>query len=265
MGKFDGILLCTDFDHTLAIKAVVSQENADAIRYFQENGGRFTVVSGRNPFFLKEHIEGFAVNAPLVGYNGALIIDETTDEILFSGGRNDLDAFDLVEAAWEKEPTMWSVTPHDASLFVGRCSRTLGAEGAVADMATLRALLTKRPLYNVICSFKAEEDAIAVKERLAEAAGDKFIVIRSWATGVEVINPWDQKGAAALRLKELLGAKLLVCAGDFENDISMIEAADIGYAVENALPSVKAAADRVTVSCEQHAIAAIIRELDETL
>ena len=74
MGKFDGILLCTDFDGTLAIKEQVSQENCDAIRYFQENGGKFTILSGRHPFFLKEHLEGFTVNAPLVGYNGAYII-----------------------------------------------------------------------------------------------------------------------------------------------------------------------------------------------
>ena len=120
-------------------------------------------------------------------------------------------------------------------------------------------------LHNVICSCKTEEEALAVRDAMREAAGDKFVIVRSWEKGVEIVNPWDQKGVAALRLKEMLGAKLLVCAGDFENDISMIKAADIGYAVENALPCVKAAADRVTVHCEAHAIAAIIQDLDREL
>jgi hydroxymethylpyrimidine pyrophosphatase-like HAD family hydrolase len=45
----------------------------------------------------------------------------------------------------------------------------------------------------------------------------------------------------------------------------MIRAADIGYAVENATDEVKSAADRLTVDCKEHAIAAIIREIEESL
>ena len=263
MGKFDGILLCTDFDYTLAYKAKVSPENAAAIRYFQENGGRFAIVSGRNPRFLKEHMEGFAVNAPLVGYNGALILDESAETVLFSGGRNDLDSLDFVERFWEKDPVILRVVPHDKTLYIGSLSRT-DCEGRVDTMEELRARCSL-PLYNVICHIESEPAAEALRDEMIAAAGDKFVIVRSWGKGVEVVNPWDQKGVAALRLKEMLNARLLVCAGDFENDISMVEAADIGYAVENAIPAVKAVADRVTVDCREHAIATIIRELEQEL
>ncbi len=263
MGKFDGVLLCTDFDFTLAVKAVVSTENADAIRYFQENGGRFAVVSGRNPYFLKERITNFTVNAPLVGYNGAFILDENGEEVLFSGGRNDLDALDFMAEFWEKDPRILAATPHDERLYISTCTREPKVD-CVTSMAELRAMC-KSFLYNVICRCNTPEEAIAVRDDMIRAADGKFVVVRSWDKGVEIVNPWDQKGVAALRLKEMLGAKLLVCAGDFENDISMIKAADIGYAVENALPCVKAAADRVTVHCEAHAIAAIIQDLDREL
>ena len=259
MGKFDGILLCTDFDYTLAVRAKVSPENAEAIRYFQENGGRFTIISGRNPRFLKERIEGFAVNAPLVGYNGALILDESATTVLFSGGRNDLDALDFVKPFWETTPAILRMVPHDETLYVGSVSRT-ECEGRVDTVEELRAKCSL-PLYNVICHVESEAAAEALRDEMIAAAGDKFVIVRSWGRGVEVVNPWDQKGVAALRLKEMLGARLLVCAGDFENDTSMVAAADIGYAVENAIPSVKAVADRVTVSCEEHAIAKIISEL----
>ena len=67
MGKFDGILLCSDFDQTMGIGGVVTPDNCKAIEYFQQNGGLFTIISGRNPLFLKNHQEGFRVNAPLVG------------------------------------------------------------------------------------------------------------------------------------------------------------------------------------------------------
>ena len=65
--------------------------------------------------------------------------------------------------------------------------------------------------------------------------------------------------------KEGRPVKKLICAGDFENDISMIKAADMGYAVANATPDCKEAADRVTVSCDENAIAVIIRELEEEM
>ena len=66
------------------------------------------------------------------------------------------------------------------------------------------------------------------------------------------------------RLKAHLGerAKLTVGVGNYENDIDLIRAADIGYAVGDAIPSVKAVSDRITVDCADHAIAQIIAELE---
>ena len=54
-----------------------------------------------------------------------------------------------------------------------------------------------------------------------------------------------------------------MCVGDFENDISMIKEADIGYAVGNAADELKAVADRITVNAADGAIAKIIYEIGE--
>ena len=52
MGIFDGILICTDLDGTLlANDKSISDENLRAIEYFKENGGYFTFVTGRTPFY----------------------------------------------------------------------------------------------------------------------------------------------------------------------------------------------------------------------
>ena len=104
-----------------------------------------------------------------------------------------------------------------------------------------------------------------LRDALSKRFGDLFEVSRSCPTYVEVSCIEACKGTAARRLKDMLGAKLLVTAGDYENDISMLRAADIGYAVGNASPEVKAAADRVTVDVSDHAIAAIIHDLDKAL
>ena len=51
--------------------------------------------------------------------------------------------------------------------------------------------------------------------------------------------------------------------GDYFNDIPMLKKAKVGIAVANALPEVKAAADYVTVSNEEHAITKIISDIEE--
>ena len=52
MGKFDGILIASDFDGTVAVDGIVSPENRRAIDYFMENGGMFTLATGRAPAFI---------------------------------------------------------------------------------------------------------------------------------------------------------------------------------------------------------------------
>ncbi|MBQ9778156.1 MAG: HAD hydrolase family protein, partial [Clostridia bacterium] len=46
------------------------------------------------------------------------------------------------------------------------------------------------------------------------------------------------------------------------NDIEMLRAADIGYAVKNACEALRAVADRTAPACGKGAIAAIVAELE---
>ena len=65
-------------------------------------------------------------------------------------------------------------------------------------------------------------------------------------------------------MTELLGISpdKTVAVGDYNNDISMLKAAKAGFAVANAIDEAKAAADYVTVSNDESAIAAIVELLD---
>lgn len=50
--------------------------------------------------------------------------------------------------------------------------------------------------------------------------------------------------------------------GDYNNDISMFNAAKVGIAVFNGCPEALAAADFVTVSNEENAVAKVIYDLE---
>ena len=73
MGKFDGMLICSDFDGTLFLGNEISKENVEAIRYFQKNGGYFTITSGRYPAFLGGYRDRVEANTYLIGLNGTII------------------------------------------------------------------------------------------------------------------------------------------------------------------------------------------------
>lgn len=290
MGKFDGVLLCSDIDSTLLLKDDLPEENQKAIKYFQENGGRFTLATGRLFDFLDKYSDIMVPNAPFIAMNGTLIVDKATDKVLFSCPL-DADPGKIVEE------TMRSV-PHLSCAYVFPMGRSVIVKLTEDELFEVAFPMENVPILpgapppsdersvkyarnaeemNKILGYPEKEIfkvvfsaqvgyGDEVKEEIA-ARFSGFSVFRSWVNGVEIQSPLADKGKGARRLAEILGdVKLLVCAGDYENDISMIKEADIGYAVANAHPSVKAAADRVTKrECLEGAIAEIIYDLDREL
>ena len=87
MGKFDGILICTDLDGTLLKNdKSISKENMNAIEYFKQNGGYFTFITGRMPFFSHEAIDIVKPNCPFGCINGAGVYDHRKNEYVWKTG-----------------------------------------------------------------------------------------------------------------------------------------------------------------------------------
>lgn len=77
---------------------------------------------------------------------------------------------------------------------------------------------------------------------------------------LEITSEKATKAHAALRLKERLGCDRLVAFGDAMNDLPLFSVADESYAVENAMPQVKAAATGVIGSNEDSGVARFLLE-----
>jgi hydroxymethylpyrimidine pyrophosphatase-like HAD family hydrolase len=61
-----------DFDRTLTgPDSVIPQRNFEAIEYFMENGGAFTVNTGRSTATFWQYLDTIPVNAPFLLYNGS--------------------------------------------------------------------------------------------------------------------------------------------------------------------------------------------------
>ena len=83
MGKFDGVLLVSDFDDTLYDShCQVPRRNLEALDRFLAQGGRFTVATGRAHRTFAPYVHLAPVNAPVVLSNGSAIYDFQKDEFL---------------------------------------------------------------------------------------------------------------------------------------------------------------------------------------
>ncbi len=202
MGKFDGILLCTDFDSTLYV-------------------------------------------------NGALIVNlDGTDKIYESFVEDGLKKYHFEICKIPEVKRFNYFTP----VGMVKIPRKEFSDSLISEHM-------KKDIYKLTYTVSAE-DSDAVLAGIKEIIDDRYVVTRSSMRGREVQNAYDIKGAAVKRLASIVGARTIVCVGDFENDISMVKEADIGYAVGNACDSLKAVADRITVAAEAHALARIIEELE---
>lgn len=255
-GRYSGFLLCSDWDGTLTSDGRnVSEANLDAIARFESEGGIFTIASGRYPSYLGNMQIKLSSYALLL--NGNLIYDPKTGEVL-----------------WEqrlKSPVIKSVikTAYDGDfgwneLHVYTLSDRLSF--ARADCINPEVVLERigtSPVYKMILMLEPAIDPDF--GRWLESTVSGISCQRSWPAGLEINPVSGGKGNGVLALRDLLGRDrihTIVCVGDYENDIPMLRRADIGYAVANALDSVKAAADRVTVANTEDAIAHIIAELN---
>lgn len=104
----------------------------------------------------------------------------------------------------------------------------------------------------------------ALRLTLLRQLGGQFeglCVSSSVPNNIEINSTDANKGEALRKLAAHLGLDIsqTMAIGDGLNDLSMLRAAGIGVAMENACPEAKQAADYVTGSCDESGVAAAIR------
>lgn len=267
MNKFQGILICTDLDGTLLKNdKTISRENLDAIRYFQSEGGYFTFVTGRMPFFVTPIVDIVKPNAPIGCINGGGLYDFSTNQYLWTQTLPH-SVLELVEHADRHVPGLgvqvnmfdriWFCRENEATEQFRRLTGVPRLNCAYEDICGSIAKI-------VFCdNDEAHIDRLQTILHEHPRATD-FDFIRSEETLYEILPKGIHKGVALPKLAEQVGVDMrrTVAVGDYNNDIGMLRTAGVGIAVANACPEAKAAADRITVSNEESAIAHIISDIE---
>ncbi|MBE6934087.1 MAG: HAD-IIB family hydrolase [Ruminococcaceae bacterium] len=270
MALFSDILLTADFDRTLTNQnGQVPVRNLEAIRYFMENGGAFTVNTGRSLPQSRTVLEQIPMNAPFLCYNGSLAIDG--EQIVFAH-TIDLPLEETLREVCAAFPDLnvdlHGVSAHFGFQPVGCWEEYYAARNCAYHLAHAHADYGPFLKFNVygelrddtfyqVFSGTPEEIARvdAAADWLKEVYGDKLVVYHAGARVLNVHTAGVSKLRAARDLQESLGRRILVCVGDAENDLSMLEGADYAFC-----PGDGTVADRFpnVCPCAEGAVADVI-------
>ena len=270
MGKFDGVLLAADYDGTLRPEELdyVPKPTLEAIDYFCENGGLFTVCSGRNlPFFQDEMKYILKVNAPVIVSNGVFIYDDEDDKILYEkklpmSAQQDIAEFQRMfpDCGFEIYQGAKMFVTQERSCMQRHLSNTM-ASFQRADIEDIDMPYSKFEVFLP----KDEKGRIDQQYagRVVGALNEKYAAFLS-DTMIDVGPKGITKGTGLLKLAEMLKIKRenIYCIGDNWNDVPMIEVANIGFVPENGIDSVKRLG-RVVRSAAEFAAKHVVEILDE--
>ena len=252
MGIYSDVLLTVDFDRTLtAPDSSIPQRNLDAIRYFMDNGGAFTVNTGRSIPMYSRVMDLVPVNAPLLLYNGSAAYDKEKGDFTFVH-KIDLDWRETVRKAMELFPEntveLQGVRHHYIFTPDEKWRDFCIHEKCPWDFADFNheyGPFMKFTLYGQIRDitvshfYSGSDEEMAqmdwVEQKLNEVFGDKCVVFRAADRIIDVHAKGVSKARSARELQQQLGKRILVCVGDGENDVSMMKEADYAWCPGDAI------------------------------
>lgn len=273
MGKFDGWLIATDLDGTLiGDNQMIPQANIDAIRYFEAEGGRFTIATGRSMAMCTEYLQTVPINAPAILINGTLLFDSNLGLPVYQHGLDREIATRMLTRINEHFPDVCAQIHHDGPVAIvspESCDDLFIARENLPRMRTDYASVPG-PWYKIM--FYAPAERLGEVERFIEANVsrsiiDHFDIMYSAPFYYEMMPAGTTKGTGLLHLAELLGIEHghTVAIGDYFNDADMIRMAGIGVAVANAPAAIRDLADVVVGSNNDGAIADLVTYIETSL
>lgn len=253
-------LVALDVDGTLVgrdnvIRARVRSE----IERVHAAGVAACLVTGRMYQSALPFARDLQMNAPIICYQGAAIVDPTTDVVLFDMPLPNAEVLDVVRLA-RADGVHLQLYRNDnyyceaRNRFSDLYAQISGVEPVIVpSLAETFATSDATKAVVISDAMVAERYAGRVKERL----GDRAYVTRSYPEFVEIVSPLVDKGQAL----EFVAARLGICMddvmaiGDSWNDEPLLRAARVSVAMGSAPLELRSIADAVVGDAEHDGVA----------
>ena len=237
-------LIALDLDGTLKnSKNQITPKTRDALIKAQELGIKVVLASGRPTPGLRHEANELRLEefgGYLLSFNGACVQNAKTKESIY-------------------EQTL--MTYYNDSVYTeDEKDQYVIVEGNINDIPVVKVedfkVILHDPIHKILCTGEPSYVASIVDDFKAPY-GDSLSIYRSAPFFIEVMAQGIDKAASLDRLASSLGIKQeeVMAFGDGYNDLSMIEYAGLGVAMNNAVDGVKERANIITLSNDEDGIA----------
>ena len=264
-------MIVMDMDDTLLNKHLqVSAENQAALKRAQRAGLILVLASGRPTPAMSSFADelNFNNNGYVISYNGAYVTDWSNQDILFETCLTKSEHDLLVDIAIDQSGHLHTYVDGHIITQVENPYTDLEAKltgmpvRIVNDMKS--AVTDKVP--KVLLT--GEDDNVKqMKETLSRQLGDQFMISISKPVFLEFTNLAVDKsrGIDVICEKLAIDKSQVMALGDSYNDLTMIRDCGLGVAMGNAPDDIKAIANEVTLSCDEHGVAVMINRVIDAI
>ncbi|EJO5348076.1 sugar-phosphatase [Clostridium botulinum] len=260
-------LIALDMDGTLLNnKKTISKQNKEAIKAAKSKGSKVVLATGRPLKGIEKYLKELDLindGDYAIAFNGALVQETKTGKILHENSmtKDDLKIlyklskelnvdihFLTIDGCYTPKFNMYSeieVTLNNIPLNI------IDFNNIPEDLKIIKIMFVG-----------SQEKITEIIELVPEHLQQKYNVVRSAPIFLEFLNKNTSKGYGIETLCNVLNIdkKNIICAGDAENDIHMIEYAGLGVAMGNAYPKVKKVAKYITKTNEDNGVAHVINK-----
>lgn len=259
-------LYVSDLDGTLLnSRQALSEFTVNTINSLVEQGVIFSYATARSSITAAKVTNGISPQIPIIVYNGAFILENSTRKMLLSNYFHRDDVERILEKLTENDiyPIVYSYIDGAEKFSYIENLLSRGAkdfaesrkgDGRDHPVESLKDLRSGDVFY--ISCIDGEEKL----EPMYQLFREEFQCIYqkdiySGEQWLEILPKQATKANAVLQLKNMLGCDKVVSFGDGKNDISMFNISDECYAVKNANAELKKVATAVIESNNEDGVA----------
>lgn len=263
--------LVLDLDGTLTnSEKKISKKTKSAIMNIQDMGIRVILASGRSDYGMKhiaKELELAKYNSYMISFNGARIRDLHNDKLLYEQNI-DPKLYPEIFKLWKEYNVNILTYNKEINKMYTADAKDIYAiiDAQINNYIPLVELKDfAREVDFPVAKFLFMQDPIKlewVEKDMQRRMGDRLDIYRSESCFLEVMPKGVNKGNALKTLSEItdLDPEEMIACGDSFNDMSMIEFAGLGVAMEEAVDELKKSADHVTGSNDDDGIVDVIEK-----
>ncbi|HIT54379.1 MAG TPA: HAD family hydrolase [Candidatus Fimivicinus intestinavium] len=261
-------LYVSDLDGTLLnCQSRLSAHTVETLNRLIEEGLPFTYATARSVHSARVVADGLQTRLPVITYNGVFLQDAQTGKVLSSTvfspeeignlaghlSRHPVSALAYALLDGEERVSWLPERENEGVRYYLSCRKGDKRFRAVS----VEPALYQGAVFYITCIGGREElmplyDAVRGDTRFSVTFQQELYREEYW---LEIMPAGATKAQGIRRLCALLGFDRVVSFGDAVNDLRMFDVSDECYAVENAVPELKAAATGVIQSNEADGVA----------